>query len=81
MGNDRINRQRFWQLLERKLLGIASIGELSELDEIANVSKEAFETIVLVEILWPLNSIDEMEEVIRKNFIHSNENKFLRRKI
>ena len=65
-------------MLERKLLGIANIGELSELDEMANVSKEAFETMVLVEILWPLNSIDEMEEVIRKNFIRSVENKFLR---
>ena len=77
MYNDRVKKQRFWYLLERKLLGAGTSDELAELDEMAKANQEVYDTIVLVNQLWQFRSADQMEQVIRQELADGHEMKYL----
>jgi hypothetical protein len=77
MSNDRIKIRRFWYLLERKLLVTGSKSELAELDEMANASQEVYDTIALVDRLWQFRSVDQMEQMIKKELADGHEKKYL----
>jgi hypothetical protein len=66
MNSNRVNKQRFWYLLERKMSGHATGKELAELYQIVTRSPDAHNTAVLLERLWQFCSADEIERVIRQ---------------
>jgi hypothetical protein len=77
MYSDRMKKQRFWYLLERKLLGTGTSDELDELDEMAKANQKAYDSIALVDRLWQFRSADQMEQVIRQELADGHEKKYL----
>jgi hypothetical protein len=77
MNSNRVNKQRFWYLLERKTSGNATGSELAELDKMVMHSPEANNTAVLIGRLWQCRSADEIEHVIRQELAEGNDGHYL----
>ncbi len=77
MNSNRVNKQRFWYLLERKASGNATGSELAELDKLIMRSPEANNTAVLIGRLWQCRSADEIEYAIRQELAEGHDGHYL----